>query len=98
MAAKLTGVIASILLALNTFFWAVFLFFFTFLKIIIPIKAVRIVITAILNWIAECWIYGNSGWMHLTQKMDWKVQLPDTLDKKGWYFVISNHQSWVDIL
>ncbi len=98
MTAKLTGIVASILLALNTFFWATFLFAFTIIKIIIPIKAVRKVITAILNWIAEFWITGNSGWMHLTQKMDWQVDHPANLDKKGWYFVISNHQSWVDIL
>ncbi len=98
MAAKLTGIVASTLLALNTFFWAIFLFSFTILKIVIPIKPVRKVITAILNWIAESWISGNSGWMHLTQKMDWQIERPANLDKKGWYFVISNHQSWVDIL
>lgn len=98
MTAKLTGIVASILLALNTFFWATILFCFAILKIIIPIKSVRIVITAILNWIAETWIHGNSGWMRLTQKMDWEIDRPANLDKEGWYFVISNHQSWVDIL
>jgi 1-acyl-sn-glycerol-3-phosphate acyltransferase len=30
--------------------------------------------------------------------MDWHIERPATLDKKGWYFVLSNHQSWVDIL
>lgn len=98
MPAKLTGIIASSLLFLNTIFWAVLLFSFTLLKIIIPIPLVRKVITAILNWIAESWISGNTGWMRLTQKMQWDIDLPDNLDKKGWYFVISNHQSWVDIL
>jgi len=98
MKAKITGTIASLLLAINTLFWAIFLFSFTLLKIVLPIPAVRKVITAILNWIAESWIHGNSGWMHLTQKMDWSIERPSNLDKKGWYFVISNHQSWVDIL
>lgn len=98
MAAILSGVIASILLFINTIFWSIILFVFAFFKIIVPIKSVRKVITAILNWIAESWISGNSGWMHLTQKMDWQIERPANLDKKGWYFVISNHQSWVDIL
>lgn len=98
MAAILSGVIASILLFINTIFWSIFLFVFAFFKIIVPIKPVRKVITAILNWIAESWVTCNSGWMHLTQKMDWQIERPANLDKKGWYFVISNHQSWVDIL
>src|SRR5690554_851256 len=91
MKAKITGTIAILLLAINTLFWAIFLFSFTLLKIVLPIPAVQKVITAILNWIAESWI-------RLTQKMDWSIERPNNLDKNGWYFVISNHQSWVDIL
>lgn len=98
MAAKFTALVASTLLVLNTLFWALFLFSLTLLKVLIPIKPIRRVITSLLNWIAETWIRGNSGWMKLTQKMDWDIDLPDNLDRKGWYFVISNHQSWVDIL
>lgn len=98
MRALITGTLASLLLLANTLFWAVILFSFTFLKIIIPIKSVRDLITRILTAIANAWISGNSGWMKLTQKMDWQITLPESLDKKGWYFVVSNHQSWVDIL
>lgn len=98
MLSLLTGIIASALLFINIIICATFLFSFTFLKIIIPIPAVRNLITRILTSIANTWISGNSLWMRLTQKMDWEITLPDTLQKKGWYFVISNHQSWVDIL
>lgn len=93
----ITGLFASSLLALNIFFWAIILFFFTFLKIIIPVPFVRKGITSVLTWIANMWVSGNSGWMRLTQKMDWEIERPANLDKKGWYFVLSNHQSWVDI-
>ena len=41
MPAKLTGIIASTLLFLNTIFWATILFSLTILKIIIPITFVR---------------------------------------------------------
>lgn len=94
----ITGVIASLLLTLNILFWCILLFAFTLLKIILPIRPVRKLLTAILTLIANAWVSCNSGWMWLTQKMDWTIQRPATLDKKGWYFVISNHQSWVDIL
>ena len=93
-----TGTIASLLLLVNTLFWAVFLFSFTLLKVIIPVESVRKVITGILNTIANAWISCNSGWMMLTQKMDWTIKRPDSLDRTGWYFVLSNHQSWVDIM
>lgn len=98
MRALITGIIAATLLFINTFFWAIILFSFTFLKIIIPIPAVRRLITKVLTAIANTWISGNCGWMRLTQKINWTTEVPNNLDKKGWYFVISNHQSWVDIL
>ncbi|MDF1764585.1 MAG: acyltransferase, partial [Oleibacter sp.] len=92
------GVIASLLLLINTLFWASILFPLTFLKVILPIRSVRRVLTAMLTAVANAWISCNSGWMLLTQKMNWTIQRPDNLDYKGWYFVVSNHQSWVDIL
>lgn len=94
----LTGLLASILLTSNILITTTILFAFTFLKLIIPIPAFRRVITHILVFIANNWISGNSLWMRLTQRMDWTIQLPEQLDRNGWYFVISNHQSWVDIM
>lgn len=98
MPSLLTGVIASILLGINIIFWCSLLFIFTFFKVILPVPVIRRGLTAILNAIAENWISCNSGWMWLTQKMRWNIQTPPDLNRKGWYFVISNHQSWVDIL
>lgn len=98
MPATFIGIIASLLLFLNTVFWACLLFPLTFLKVIIPVPAVRRVLTTLLAAVANAWISCNSGWMILTQKMNWSIERPDSLDKNGWYFVLSNHQSWVDIL
>lgn len=98
MPAVLTGAIASLLLLINILFWCSLLFIFTFVKIIIPVPLVRKGVTAILTSIANAWVSCNSGWMMLTQKMNWNIQRPANLDKKGWYFVVSNHQSWVDII
>ena len=93
-----TGIIASILLFINIIFWACLLFPLTLIKVVVPNPKVRKIITAILSAIAEGWISCNSGWMMLTQKMGWTIERPENLSKKGWYFVLSNHQSWVDIL
>ncbi|MDO6806945.1 1-acyl-sn-glycerol-3-phosphate acyltransferase, partial [Wenyingzhuangia sp. 1_MG-2023] len=52
----------------------------------------------LIDGCANRWISGNSLWMKLTQAMDWHIERPSQLDSDGWYFVVSNHQSWVDIL
>ncbi|MBN1382271.1 MAG: acyltransferase [Deltaproteobacteria bacterium] len=93
----LTGLISTILLGLNIFFWAMILYFFTIFKIILPFKPVRKIIDPILHRIAENWITGNSGWMRLTQKAVWDVRGVEGLRHDGWYLVNSNHQSWADI-
>lgn len=92
------GVIASLLLVINILFWVTILFVFSIPKILIPWPPLLKVINKILQWIGENWIAGNSGWMWLTQKTEWDVQGAEHLDYNGWYLVVSNHQSWVDIL
>jgi 1-acyl-sn-glycerol-3-phosphate acyltransferase len=94
----LVGVIATLLMLLNIFFWVPILLAFALLKLVLPFKRVRLWIDPVLLAIAESWISGNNGWMALTQRTQWDVQGLDKLDSKSWYLVNSNHQSWVDIL
>ena len=94
----LVALIAALLLVLNVLFWVPILLFFAILKLILPFKAMRLLIDPILLRIAEAWIAGNSGWMGLTQRTQWDVQGIDGLDYRSWYLVNCNHQSWVDIL
>ena len=96
--AGLIGVIASLLLALNVIFCACFLFSFALLKLLIPIPAVRRMLSRVLTFIGEGWISGNKGWMRLTQRIEWDVRGLEGLKYRNWYLVNSNHQSWVDIL
>ena len=92
------GLIASVLMALNALFWVPILLFFALLKLIIPVKTMRMAIDPLLLRIAETWISGNSGWMRLTQRTRWDVQGIEGLNYHSWYLVNCNHQSWVDIL
>ncbi len=94
----LVGLIASLLMVLNALFWVPILLLVSFVKLLIPIKAVRLLIDPILLHIAEAWIAGNSGWMRLTQRTTWDVQGIEGLNYRSWYLVNCNHQSWVDIL
>lgn len=96
--APLLGVIASLLLLLNIVFWVPILVMVAVIKLLLPFNPVRLWLDPILLRIAEAWIAGNSGWMRLTQAMDWQVSGLADVSPRQWYLVVCNHQSWVDIL
>ena len=95
--ASLIGFIASMLLGLNALFWVPILLLFAVVKLVLPFKAVRLLIDPILVAIAEAWISCNSGWVALTQRTAWDVDGIAGLDPHNWYLVNSNHQTWADI-
>lgn len=92
------GLIATVLMVLNALFWVPVLLLVALIKLLIPIKAIRLRIDPVLLAIAEAWISCNSAWMALTQRTHWDVQGLEQLNYRSWYLVNCNHQSWVDIL
>ena len=63
----LRGVIAALLLPLNTLFWCTPLFALALLKLVLPFRGVRLALDPAIHGIATRWIAGNSAWMRLTQ-------------------------------
>jgi 1-acyl-sn-glycerol-3-phosphate acyltransferase len=96
--APVRGALAFCLLGINTLFWCLVLLALSVVKLVLPIARVRRLIDPVLNAIATSWIACNNGWMRLTQRTRWDVHGLDGLKPGGWYLVICNHQSWVDIL
>ncbi len=96
--APVIGVVASILLVLNCLVWVPLLLLVAVGKLLLPWHAARVRLDRLLVAIAEVWIACNGGWMALTQRTVWDVAGLDGLDRRGWYLVNCNHQSWVDIL
>ncbi len=94
--APLVGIIAALLLAANTLFWCIFLYIPALLKLV-PIKRWQLFCTHMIILIAEAWVACNSAWMALTQRTVWEVDGLEGLKHEGWYLVLCNHQSWVDI-
>jgi len=92
------GAFSYTLLVMNTLFWTMFLFPVAALKLILPMHSWRDQCNSILNTIAVCWIACNNANLRLTKRIKWDVRGVEGLDPGGWYLVISNHQSWVDIL
>ncbi|HDZ38059.1 MAG TPA: acyltransferase [Marinobacter sp.] len=96
--APVIGVLNSLLLGINTLFWCLLLYIPALLKLIIPHKGFRVLCTRFIIWVSESWVACNTGWMKLTQSTKWQVTGAENLRRESWYLVLSNHQSWVDIL
>jgi 1-acyl-sn-glycerol-3-phosphate acyltransferase len=92
------GSFAFILLVMNTIFCASLLFPMAGVKFLMPTPAAKKKISAILNELGLDWIARNNAILTITKRINWQVTGLEGLDPKGWYLVISNHQTWVDIL
>lgn len=92
------GVMGIILLILNLFFWVLFLLPFAVIKIVLPIRTVRKPVDLVLNFICTRWAACNKIFFSLLHHMPLDIEGDDRLSMKKWYLVLSNHQSWADIV
>lgn len=92
------GILSLLLYTMNTIFLTVPLILLSLLKFVIPVHFFIVILDNILISIATLWIAVNSFNSRLFCKIDWDIRGLDKLEKKEWYLVLSNHQSWVDIL
>ncbi len=94
---KVKMVSSFLMLVVGTLF--IFMFFFpvAILKLI-PIGPTRKFFSWVLIQISETWISYNNFNFALHNKIRWDVEGLEGLAKKEWYLVVSNHQSWTDIL
>jgi len=68
------------------------------LKILIPWSPFRRLLSAVLIRLAEAWVSVNAALVKLTQQIQWRVSGLEGLNRDGWYLIIANHRSWMDIL
>lgn len=95
------GIFACVILAIlvtNTLLCAVQLFPLALIKFAIPFKWWRSMTGKILVRVANNWVFVNSMFIHYCFPVEWKVKGLEKLKKNDWYLVISNHQSWIDII
>ncbi len=92
------GFLSLSLYAVNTIVLTIPLIIASLFKFLIPVRRFVVLIDRFLIWIATVWIWINSVNTRLFCRIDWDIRGLETLEKKEWYLVLSNHQSWVDIL
>ena len=92
------GTLALIILVANLLFWFVPLLPFAIIKLAIPIPFIRRQMNTILNFICTVWAQCNGIFLMFLNDINWVVKGDDDLSMKDWYLVLSNHQSWADII
>jgi len=95
---KVAGAIAFLCYLLNTIFWLIPIVIFSLLKSIIPFKTAQRVLNHLLDGCASNWVSVNGITQQLIGNPNIQVNSAEGLSLNKWYMVISNHQSWVDIL
>jgi 1-acyl-sn-glycerol-3-phosphate acyltransferase len=83
---------------LNSLFWVPQLIVIALLRAMIPLNAWQRWCGRVANGIAENWIGMNNLNQKLTGRTRLEVSGLEDLKRSEWYLVLSNHQSWVDIL
>jgi 1-acyl-sn-glycerol-3-phosphate acyltransferase len=93
----LNGALSALLYFINTVCLAIPLVLFSFLKLI-PNATWRKWISSLVDGIATLWISINNINQSIFSRTEFRLQGDMQLSLQQWYLVISNHQSWVDIL
>ncbi len=94
----LKGILSFLIYTINTLVLCTCVFVVALLKLVIPIPIFRRLCDRILNFIASCWISINSFSADLFNSIKWEIKGLEALKYREWYLVLSNHQSWADIL
>lgn len=89
--------LAMLLLAANIVLHVLPLFALTLVKVVLPVRTIRLACSHALVVIAESWIAVNSRMFEGFTRTRWQVEGLDGLRRDGNYLVLCNHQSWVDI-
>ncbi|MDF1629547.1 MAG: acyltransferase [Alcanivoracaceae bacterium] len=95
---KIRGSLALVAMFFNTLICMVPLYSLVVLKLLLKGDKAQVTLSHGLVRIAEFWITVNNLIIALFSHIRWQVEGLDNLTKQQWYFVISNHQSWADIL
>jgi len=83
---------------INTITWFIPILLLAVVKLVLPIPVLRRGITRVLMAMGENWISANWLMMRYAGSVSLESSGLGGLRRDGWYLVISNHQTWVDIV
>ena len=65
---------------------------------LLPFQPLRQLCTRLLDAIGDLWVKGMNLCLDLTRTLHWEIEGDDYYGPQDWALVISNHQSWTDII
>lgn len=93
------GAVVFLIYVIFTFIVFVIFLVFALFKFAIPIKSVRIACSRILDGLASyCWVFCVNQTHRIFGAVEWEIAGAETVHLDKWTLILSNHQSWVDIL
>ena len=92
------GVVTVSAMALNVVVWVLVLLTVAIVKFLLPIPALRRLLSRVMTALAEGWIGTNNALFRVMGSLPLDMRGLEGLSTREWYLVVSNHQSWVDIL
>lgn len=103
MISKLLTVIifllTSALAILATAVWSLLIIITALIKLFIPIPAFSALCSRFCNTIMWCWCFSLALILRITNRhISWNIDGLSGLSKNNWYLLISNHQSWADVV
>jgi len=92
------GSLSFLLYLINTVVFCSILFCVALFKLILRVPAFMKYYDMVLIYIAMSWVRVNGLNTDLFNRIEWTFKGVEGLKKREWYLLLSNHQSWVDIL
>ena len=96
----LRGVVSIAFISVHTVLWCIPLYGMGLLRLAVPVRAIRRGLGSAMDRIIDGWVACNRfllSPLRLT-KLEVRFEGDAGFDRHGWYLIVSNHQSWADIL
>lgn len=95
---SLRGCLVLLLYILNLSFWGITITLLSFIRVLLPWQAWRQVWYRVMHHLPEYWVSINAGIMRFFTPTRLVCDIDSHLNPKGWYLVLPNHQTWLDII
>ncbi len=93
------GVVVFLVYVIFTFVVFVIFLIVALFKLVLPVTSVRIACSRILDRLASYWwVFCVNQTHRIFSPVEWEINGADKICANRWTLILSNHQSWVDIL
>jgi 1-acyl-sn-glycerol-3-phosphate acyltransferase len=86
------------LVMLNTAWTSLVVSILALVKILLPFRSVKTLMSSLANKQMWCWATLNLWMLNFNNKIDWQIEGGEELSTQQWYLLLSNHLSWADIV